>query len=163
MKKLILTILCAIAIVSCNPPQEKSLTTEIKANIEKDISNIVDSIAKSASELRTDYFKKIYWSDDQFIGVDLTGAKGYETYMKETDEMYSNMKNINFKEDKVSIIVYDDKTAMALFEGSAKGESKTGAKMNLNNFNASMLFRKIDGQWKLVYTHESADQEIMMP
>jgi hypothetical protein len=35
--------------------------------------------------------------------------------------------------------------------------------MNLNNFNASMFFRKVDGQWKVAHTHESAEQEIMTP
>ena len=61
------------------------------------------------------------------------------------------------------INVFDEETAMVLFKGKAKGESKDGVIMNLNNFNASMLFRKIDGDWKVVYTHESADQEIVMP
>jgi len=61
------------------------------------------------------------------------------------------------------MVVFDDKTVMALFSGKAKGEAKNGTKMNLDNFYASMLFRKIDGNWKLAYTHESADQEIIIP
>ncbi len=61
------------------------------------------------------------------------------------------------------INVFDEETAMVLFKGKAKGESKDGVIMNLNYFNASMLFKKIDGDWKVVYTHESADQEIVMP
>ena len=83
--------------------------------------------------------------------------------MKETEEMYANMKSIDFMEDKVSVVVFDDKTAVALFEGKAKGISKDGITMNLNNFNASIVFRNIDGNWKVAYTHESAEQEIVMP
>lgn len=152
-----------IALTSCNQPQDKTLTADDKQNIEKDILVMVDSIKTSANELRTDYFKKVYWNDDQFIGIDLTGSKGYNAYMKETNEMYADMKSIDFSENEVSVVVFDDKTAMALFEGKAKGETKEGVKMNLNNFHASMLFRNIDGEWKVVYTHESADQEIILP
>ena len=41
------------------------------------------------------------------------------------------------------------KTAVALFEGKAKGESKKGVKMDLDNFNATMIFKKktISGKW----------------
>jgi ketosteroid isomerase-like protein len=157
---LVITLFCFTA---CTAPQDSKLTEEAKANIKEEITKMVDSIKMTANELRTDYFKKIYWNNDQFIGVDLTGSKGYNAYMKETDAMYSNMKSIEFMEDKVSMVVFDDKTVMALFEGKAKGKSKDGVKMNLNNFHASMLFRKIDGKWKVAYTHESADQEIVMP
>lgn len=165
MKNQFLTIFCVltVAFTSCVQTQDKALTSEEKSNIKEEISIMIDSIKKSANELRTDYFKKVYWNDDQFIGVDLTGAKDFDVYMKETDEMYADMKSIEFMEDEVSMVVFDDKTVMALFEGKAKGENKEGVIMNLNNFNASMLFRKVDGEWKLVYTHESAEQEIMMP
>ncbi|NBC57708.1 MAG: hypothetical protein GVY05_05415 [Bacteroidetes bacterium] len=162
--KIICLLIVALSIVACTaPPKDKALTDEDKAEIKSEITAIVDSIATSANELRTDYFKKIYWNNEEFIGVDLTGAHSYDEYMKETGEMYASMKSINFVEDQLSIVVFDDKTVVALFEGKAKGESKDGVKMNLNNFNASMVFRNIDNQWKLVYTHESADQEIMMP
>ena len=162
--QIICLFVLALSIFACSTPeQKKSLTNEDKQDIEKEILTIVDSIASSASELRTDYFKKVYWNDEQFIGVDLTGAKGYDAYMKETEDMYATMKSVNFMEDKVSVVVFDDKTAVALFEGKAKGESEKGVKMNLDNFNATMVFRKIDDQWKVAYTHESAEQEIMMP
>jgi ketosteroid isomerase-like protein len=164
MKTKFLLLSCALilGLFSCTAPQETKLTEADKAEIEKEITTIIDSIATSASELRTDYFKKVYWNNDQFIGVDLTGAKGYDAYMAETDMMYAEMKNISFMENKVSVVVFDDKTAVALFEGNAKGENKAGIKMNMNNFNASMVFRNIEGQWKVVYTHESADEEIVM-
>lgn len=55
------------------------------------------------------------------------------------------------------------KTAVALFEGKAKGESKKGVKMDLDNFNATLIFKKKDDQWKMAYTHDSAEQEIKMP
>ena len=35
--------------------------------------------------------------------------------------------------------------------------------MNLDNFNATLIFKKKDDQWKMAYTHESAEQEIKMP
>jgi ketosteroid isomerase-like protein len=162
-KILLLSCIFCFGLFSCSAPQEKKLTPEDKDKIKDEISSMVDSIKTSANELRTDYFKKIYSNDDQFIGVDLTGAHNYDEYMKETDDMYANMKSIEFMEDKVSMVVFDNKTVIALFEGKAKGESKDGVKMNLNNFHASMLFRKVDGQWKVAYTHESADQEIIMP
>ena len=165
MKKnlIYVSLMVSLLMLACNPPQDKPLTDENKAQIKTEITAIVDSIAISANELRTDYFEKVYWNNDQFIGVDLTGAKGYDAYMKETEDMYANMKSIDFMEDKVSIVVFDDKTAVALFEGKAKGESKDGVTMNLNNFNASMVFRNVDGNWKVAYTHESAVQEIMVP
>lgn len=161
---LIYVLVLALSIMACTAPQQdKSLSSEDKENIEKNLLAIVDSIKTSANELRTDYFKKVYWNNESFIGVDLNGPKGYDAYMNETDEMYSNMKSIDFSEEEVSIVVFDDKTAVVLFEGNAKGENKNGVKMNLNNFNASMVFRKVDGSWKVAYTHESADQEIIMP
>lgn len=157
------SLMLCLLIIACNPPQDKPLTDEDKAPIKSEITAIVDSIATSGSELRTDYFKKVYWDNDQFIGVDLSGAKDYNAYMKETEDMYANMKSIDFMEDKVSVVVFDEKTAVALFEGKAKGESKDGVTMNLNNFNASMVFRNFDGNWKVAYTHESAEQVMIMP
>ncbi len=163
LKGFLLSVCVVLSIWSCTQPEEKPLTAEDKAAIEKEITAMVDSIASSANELRTDYFKRTYWNNEQFVGIDLTGAKGFDSYMKETDEMYAQMKSINFMEDNVRVNVFDTQTAMVLFEGKAKGESKEGVIMNLSNFNASMLFRKIDGNWKVVYTHQSADQEIIMP
>jgi ketosteroid isomerase-like protein len=147
---------------SCSVPSEKAITNEQKAKIETEVRAIVDSISSSASELRTDYFKKIYWNDDDFTAI-WEGVTDYDEYIEQTDEMYSTMKSLNFMEDDVSVVVYDEKTAIALFSGKAKGESKDGVKMNLNNFNASMLFRNVEGNWKIVFTHESAEQEIIMP
>ena len=66
-------------------------------------------------------------------------------------------------EDEDSVVVFDDKTAIALFEEKAKGESKDGVTMNLNNFNASIVFRNVNVEWKVIYIHESAEQEILVP
>jgi len=161
-KNILLCGLMVIGYFSCSVPSEKAITNEEKAQIETEVRAIVDSISSSASELRTDYFKKIYWNDDDFVAI-WEGVTGYDEYIQQTDEMYSTMKSLNFMEDEVSVVVYDKKTAMALFSGKAKGESKDGVKMNLNNFNSSMLFRNVEGNWKIVFTHESAEQEIVMP
>jgi ketosteroid isomerase-like protein len=158
-----LVVLILICFSACTTPQDTALTEEDKTEIKQQITTMVDSVASSANELRTDYFKKVYWNDDRFVGIDLTGPKSYDAYMKETDAMYAGMKNIEFNEENLRIIVFDKNSAIALFEGYAKGESKEGVKMNLNNFTASMFFRKVDGEWKIAYTHESAEQEIVMP
>ena len=150
-------------IVSCEQPTEQALTEEERTAIEQKVRAINDSLAASANNLSTDYFRDIYLNSDQFLAVDLYGVSGYEKYMSETDEMYSTMEAIEFTKDTVMVRVLDAETAYAIFKGRATGESKEGAKMNLNNFYASMLLRKVNDEWKIAFTHESAEQEMIMP
>jgi ketosteroid isomerase-like protein len=165
MKKQFFGILVLLIglIVSCAQPTEQALTEEERNAIEQEVRDINDGLASSANALKTDFFRDTYWNDDQFLAVDFYGVSGYDTYINDTEEMYSTMEAIEFTKDTVMVRVLDAETVYAIFKGRATGQSKNGAKMNLNNFYASMLLRKVNDEWKIAFTHESAEQEIMMP
>ncbi|WP_317164164.1 nuclear transport factor 2 family protein [Psychroflexus aurantiacus] len=121
-------------------------------------------IADAANNLDTDYFRSVYWNDDQAILIDPSyGVVDYDTYKDATEEMYSGLEMINFIKDTIMVRVIDENTAYAVFKGSAKGEAKNGTKMGINDFYASMVSEKVDVQWKIAHTHESFKQEMMMP
>ena len=45
--------------------------------------------------------------------------------------------------------------------GKAEIELKTGEKMNFDSYVGTMLFSKLNNEWKITYAHESASPPVM--
>lgn len=156
MKKLLsVTLILFLFMMSCAPEGEKPLTSEQKETLQSEVAKRVDEIVAGANKMDLETMKEIYWNDPSFLAVSFDKTFGYEGYMKDTEDIWSGMSMINFQEMNRQIMILDNQTAYAVFGGFAEGETQEGQEMKIEDFYASMLFRKVDGTWKVAGTHES--------
>lgn len=131
------------------------MTDAEKETLKTEVSARVDDIVAAANKMDLEAIKQIYWDSPDFHAVSIDKVFGYEGYMKDTEEIWSGMNSINFQGTENRIAILDKETAYAIFGGLAEGVTTDGQEMKIEDFYASMLFRKIDGTWKVAGTHES--------
>jgi len=162
MKNLLcLSTLIFLFVISCAPPEEKPLTDEQKKTLSSEVAERLDEIKAASNAMDLEAVKAIYWDDADFLAVSMDTTLDFDGYMKDTEEIWSGMSSISFEEEELEISVFDAETAYAIFGGYAEGETKEGQKMRIDDFFASLLFRKVEGSWMVASTHESGTFSMM--
>ncbi|WP_224485559.1 nuclear transport factor 2 family protein [Robertkochia aurantiaca] len=141
--------------VSCSPQEEKPLTDTEKETLKGEVAARIDEIVTASNQMNLEAIKEIYWNDPAFIAVSLDQVFNYQGYIQDAEEVWSGIESLNFQEGEVQISILDSETAYAVFGGMADAQTTEGQEMKIEDFFASMLFRKVDGSWKVAGTHES--------
>ena len=80
----------------------------------------------------------------------------YQTYLKDNIDYLKTCSKFELTTFKEEVRVLDRETAVFSWAYKAVATLKTGERDVIDNAGASFLFRKVDGEWKVVYYHESS-------
>lgn len=159
------TFLVSTLLFSCKNSEDiKTITsdeTEIsnteKDNAKKAISARVDEIIKGANSLNVDAAMKPYSNGQEFKIVNPDASvTDYHTMMSTQVEAFKSLASMNFTTIKQDFIFLAKDLVMCTWTGRNEFVLKTGEKMKIEPYVGSMLFRKRDNEWKIIYAHETA-------
>ena len=138
--------------------QEKTeMSSEEKETAKREISARVDEIVKGANSLNVDAAIKPYSNEADFkiVNPDASLAD-YQTMKNTQNEAFKTLASMNFKTIKQDFTFLETDLVMCTWTGSNEFELKSGEKMKIEPYVGSMLFRKRNNEWSIVYAHETA-------
>jgi uncharacterized protein (TIGR02246 family) len=146
MKKLTLSILAIIIMVSCNEKQEiKEAVTqkEEKQKIVEVLSEYKKSLNTSDAQLAQNLFTK----DGVFMPTEASSAIGSEGILKNFEDFFSQIKlKIDFFIEEIEVegsMAFAVTSSKGTFEILANGMEGSEASREL------FVFEKVDGKWKI--------------
>ena len=149
---------------SCNNANNtKAITLDEKEVIEKAISEKIDEIIKGAKALDVDAAAKPYAAIPEFLIVNPDGTVTDLQTMKNTQtEGFKSLESMNFTTLKKQFTFLSKNIVICTWTGSNEFELKTGEKMKIDPYVGSLVFKKMDGEWKIVYAHETTAAPILV-
>ncbi len=158
----IIIICSSILLFSCqtNDNTKTNQTTELssadKETVKKEISARIEEIIMGAKELNAEAASKPYSNDPYFKIVNPDASVTDFTTMKNVQsESMKTLASMNFTTIKQDFTFLEKDLVMCTWTGINEFKLKTGEKMKIDPYVGSMLFRKKDNEWKIVYAHET--------
>ena len=156
-------ILMVLVCSSCKNTNSSSAikeATEISSDekeiIKKSISQRIEEIIKGAKELNVDAALKPYASDEAFRIVNPDGSVAdFQTMKNAQTEAFKTVTSMNFKTLKQEFSFLTKNLVICTWTGSNEFELKTGEKLKIEPYVGTMIFRKSDNEWKIIYAHET--------
>jgi len=126
-------------------------------DIIKDIKSSHEKLTEYSEKAELDSFVSCYDSSETFLQFSSDGKmRNYEEFKKICTEYYNTLK-----QQKISTIiekfnVIENNLVILSWTGNIIAEFKNGDIMKMNNYSITSVFRKINGKWKIIHSHESA-------
>lgn len=132
--------------------------TEARSDqIIKEVQNIVNEMAKYSEEAQSDHFLSFYDKSPTFLHFSGDGKmRDYEEFKEICSEYY-----ISINQQKLSTIaekfnVVDTNLVIVGWTGNIIAHFKNGDTMIMNDYAVTNVFKRMDGIWRIVHSHESS-------
>ena len=106
---------------------------------------------------QADSFLRCYAETRDFLAVSADGiVRNYKDFKKICKDYYESLKEQNIITTHEIIQVLDEITVLLCWSGNIDAFFKNGDMMKMQNYSITFLFKKINGEWKVIHSHESA-------
>ena len=138
-----------------NLANAKDLTTKQKAAIEKEVDTEFQKMVKAAEKL--DYNMLALGVDDHLQAGFITNNTYYaqfDTLIKAFEAQAQGVlsQSISFQNKKITVL--SDRIVLITANGQSIGTVDSGSTFTVNFF-WTFVYEKIDGQWKVIQSHQS--------
>jgi ketosteroid isomerase-like protein len=123
----------------------------------KEVKNIVEKMTGYSQKAQLDSFLSCYAHYPGFLHFSSDGKmRNYEEFKKICTGYYSSLKEQDVVTTREKFHVLDINLVISGWTGNIIARLKNGDTMNMYNYSITNVFKKIDGKWKVIHSHESA-------
>lgn len=143
--------------------ESRDISSDEKGHIEKAISDRIEEIIKGAKELNVEGALMPYSDDPDFKIVNPDGSvTDFPTMRNAQAEAFKTLASLDFKTIKQDFTFLANNLVICTWTGSNEFELKSGEKMKIDPYVGTMIFKKMDNEWKIIYAHETTAQPIII-
>ncbi len=152
--KTLVTVLLFLSL-GCTSQQSNQLTQREKDQITKEITAVCDSIIAKAEKLDVGFLD--YYADSPEWGmVNADGSRwDHQTTLKMVPDLFKSMTAWKWTTTRRDFTFVSRDMVICAWDGKDETTLKSGDKTTYDPHAYTMIFRKIAGQWKAVYSHDS--------
>jgi hypothetical protein len=154
MKRLLL--LAAIFIAGCTSQQSDQLTQQQKDQIKNEVKAVADSIWAKWEELDPEGALPYYSDSPDWMSFNSQGTRyNFQTYKKLATNFKNSATAYKWTTIRQDFIFVTKDIVMCAWIGKDEAFWKSGDKMTCDPHAYTLVFKKIAGRWKLLYSHDS--------
>lgn len=102
-------------------------------------------------------FLDYYLNSSSFLHISADGKmRNYDEYKLVCTQYYTSLAHQEIATISEKINVIDKNIAVTGWTGNITAQFKNGDTMIMKNYSVSNVFNKIDGNWKIIQSHESS-------
>ena len=141
--------------LGCTPQQSNQLTQQEKDQITKEVAAVADSIIAKAEKLDVGFLDH-YADSPEWGMVNADGSRwDYPTTLKMVPDLFKSMTAWKWTTTRQDFTFVSRDMVICAWDGKDETTLKLGDKIIYDPHAYTMIFRKIAGQWKAVYSHDS--------
>lgn len=125
--------------------------------IHGEIQILLQKMTAYSEQAKFDPFMEFYNNDPSFIHISADGSmRNYHEFREICSEYYNNiaLQKIVTLNEKINVIGLN--IVVTGWTGKITALFKNGDTIIMNNYSVSNLFNKINGNWKIIQSHESS-------
>ena len=149
----VLLLICA----GCTSQQSDQLTEQQKDQIKNEVKLVVHDLIAIEEKLDSVGTFQYYADVPEFIAFNADGSRSdFQSMKKSAFEMFSASTSISIPTAREDYIVLAKDLVICAWLGKGNIAFKSGDKVSFDPDAVTLIFKKIAGQWKVIYSHESA-------
>jgi hypothetical protein len=146
-----------LSVAACTQKQSAQLTQQQTDQVKHELKAFVDSMIATSLRLDGEAGIQFYWDSPEFMAINPDGSQSDIQAMKKmADEGVKTIATMSMSATRCDFTVFSMESGMCTWIGKGEVALKSGDKLTYDPDALTMLFRNIDGKWKIVYSHESA-------
>ncbi len=158
MKARILLALALLFCFGCTSQDTKQLSQQERDQIKTEVKAAVDDIVVKLDNLDAEGALQHY--SPELVHVADGSQNDYQTYKKGWIDVNNSAASWKLVPIHEEIMVLTKNLAITTWVGKMEYVAKSGDKTTTDPQAYTDLFKKIDGQWKVIYEHASAGGEV---
>ena len=154
----LLLFVCLISVLlSCSNQNADKMNEPESDQIIKELKTTSSELTKYSETAQLDSFLNYYDNSPSFLHFSSDGKmRNFEEFKKICAEYYSILNEQKISTTRKEFNVVDSNLVISAWTGNIVAHFKNGDTMIMNNYSISNLFKKINGKWKIIHSHESA-------
>ena len=133
------------------------MTHQEKDAAQKEIAGIIDGIVRSCDQLDYQGALKPYFDSPSFVAVNTDGSVvDYEGFKNLNTELFKAVSTFKFTTTTLDVHFLTDNVVLCTWTGNSEIVLTSGERFRTPAFAATLLFSKVNNEWKIMYSHESA-------
>ena len=122
-----------------------------------EVKSIHDKMARHSEEAQLNSFLSYYDNSPAFLHFSGDGKmRNYEEFKTICTEYYTLLKQQKLSTITEKFNVIDTSLVIVGWTGNIIAQFKNGDTMMMNNYSVTNVFKKIDGKWRIIHSHESS-------
>lgn len=155
MKTNLFFMLALILLFGCIKQEPTKMTLKEQETAKKEIKEVVSLIIKGLEKLDAEAAFQPYSKNNDFILFTVYGTMAdYQTAKNEHAVWFSTLSSIKVTTLKEEFRFLPDNSVIYPWLGKFEMTLKTGEQVKVD-FGVTMIFRKINNQWIVIYQHTS--------
>jgi ketosteroid isomerase-like protein len=158
MRTLVVGIVLLFVISGCAPQQPSDqLTPQQVEQIKADVKALCDTMWTKWQKLDVSATMGYMADSPDFVAYNPDGSRvDYQAFKKMLTEMAPTLALVKISAQREDVYVMSKDVAVYAWFGKSEIEMKSGEKVVYDPDAETLILKKIAGQWKIVYAHESA-------
>ena len=155
MKKLILTgfTLIILLIVSCETINRDLINDQDKEKIKSEIQTVFEQMIQSSEAGNFEF--RPFVNSPGFISIVNGKISNYKEFIKSNTDFFDLVDNQIFDETNMLYTFIDKETVILTYGATIIANFKDGHLGRYDPLAWTVVFRKMDDSWKVIYSHES--------
>jgi hypothetical protein len=142
----------------------EKISPDEKGRIQKEIEEVLKALIAGCEVLDMEMAFGMFSDSPEFLMMGTDGSLcDYQTYLNDNINYLTSCSSFDLTTFRKEIRVLDRSTATLAWAYKAEATLKTGERDIFEKAGASFVFRKMNGEWKVVYYHESTAPPIHIP
>jgi ketosteroid isomerase-like protein len=162
MKFTLLIMLALFVVSGCARQEPAQMTPQEQEAAKKEIGEVLDHLLQAASTRDAEALMQSYSSSSDLILLTTEGSMvDYQAAKNGAAEMYKSLTALEFTTVKNEFRFLPDNTVICAWLGKCGITYMTGERATIDAYAITFVLKKLDNQWKIVYSHESASQPVL--
>jgi hypothetical protein len=155
MKRSIFVAALLLFFVGCTQQQTDQLTEQQKDQIKSEVKLAGDSLMAKLQRLDPGW-SQYYADSPDWAMLNADGSRyDYQTFAKSIPTFYSALIGYKWTASRQDFIVASKDIVICSWIGKDETSMKSGEKITCDPHAYTVLFKKMAGEWKIVYQHDS--------
>jgi ketosteroid isomerase-like protein len=122
-----------------------------------EVRPLAHDLVRYSETAQLDSFLRRYAETPDFLAVSADGIiRNSKDFRKIAKNYYDSLKEQKITTTREIFHVLDDITVVLCWSGNIDAFFKNGDMMKMPNYAVTFLYKKINGEWKVIHSHESA-------
>ena len=154
MKKLLL-ILLPIIILSCGPKTESNIAENEKEIIKAELQSLMNQIIQNNEIGNLEKSIEPYLDSPEFMSITNGQISDYNELSNAHEQYFEALKFQKFSESTLIYTFLNSENVIITWGCTALVQMKNEQEIKIDPYTATLIFKKVDDLWKVVYAHGS--------
>jgi ketosteroid isomerase-like protein len=157
MKTKILITLALFFLVGCAKQEPARMTPQEQETAKKEIREVLNLLVQAANKMDLEALMQPYLNSPDFILVNTDGSMvDYQGAKNGTADLFKSLASLKFTGVKDEFRFLSNNVVICAWLSKCEMTLKTGELSKFDRYGVTFVFSKINNQWKIIYSHESA-------